>query len=100
MATNIIKLNKGSDFSSVIIWKDSSGNAVDLTGYTVAIYGADDYLAANMTASITNASAGEITLGLEWSESMGTRDNQHYFRVRITQGSYDVSTNLLYFEVT
>ena len=100
MVTNVIKLNKGSDFSSVIIWRDANGDAVDLTGYSVAIYDADDYIADNMTATITNAANGEITLGLQWSESMSTRENQHYFRIRLTQGAYDVSTNKLYFEVT
>lgn len=98
--SNVIKLNKGSDFSSVIIWRDASGDAVDLTGYTVSIYDADDYIADNMTANITDAANGEITLGLQWSENMKTSKNTHYFRIRLTQGAYDVSTNKLYFEVT
>lgn len=100
MANNIIKLNKGSDFLATIIWGDESGSAVDLSGYTIAVYDADDYIASNMSATITDAASGEITLSMQWSDDMRIGKDQHCFRLRLTQGTYDVSTNRLFFEVT
>ena len=95
---NIIKLNYGSDFLASFPWLDEHGNAVDLTGYSVAIYDADDYTQANMVATISDAPNGVISLSMEWDDDM-PQNKEARFRVRITQGTYDTSTSKLYFEV-
>ena len=95
---NIIKLNYGSDFLASFPWLDGNGNAVDLTGYSISVYDADDYTQANMTATISDASNGVITLSMEWNDNM-PQNKEARFRVRITLNDYDVSTNKLYFEV-
>lgn len=95
---DIIKLNYGSDFNVSFVWRDEIGNAVNLTGYSVAIYDADDYTQANMVSTISDAPNGVVTLSMEWMDAMPT-DKEARFRVRITNGNDDVSTNKLYFEV-
>ena len=64
-----IYIERGSDWELILKYKDSNGNALNLTGATVEaeLKETADLTSAVLlpiTASITNASGGEITLSL------------------------------------
>ncbi len=84
-------INRGSDLRARMTFADAAGAPVDLTGYTVAIYEPHPAIADHLSAQITDAAAGEVTLTMQWADAMPTGRIMH-FRVRVTAGGDDVST--------
>lgn len=84
-------INRGSDLRATMTFADAAGAPVDLTGYTVAIYEPHPAIADHLTAQITDAAAGKVTLTMQWADAMPTGRIMH-FRVRVTAGEDDVST--------
>ena len=72
-------IEQGATFSRVITWEDSEGTPINLTDYTAEAqvrrtYASDSELVA-MTATITDAGAGEITLGLTAEQTEALPEN-------------------------
>lgn len=84
-------INRGSDLRATMNFSDATGAPVDLTGYTVAIYEPHPAIADHLSAQIIDAAAGEVTLTTQWADAMPTGRIMH-FRVRVTAGEDDVST--------
>lgn len=84
-------INRGSDLRATMNFSDATGAPVDLTGYTVAIYEPHPAIADHLTAQITDAVAGEVTLAMQWADTMLSGRVMN-FRVRVTAGEDDVST--------
>jgi len=91
-------LNRGSDLNFSFNWKDSAGANVNLTGYTVSLRDVSASILPYLTVELTTAASGLITGRLEWNDTLASGRN-HYFRVKITSGANDYTTNLLWIEV-
>lgn len=83
-------INKGSDLEMRMIWTDDAG-PVNLTGYAVAIYDAHPKIAPHVTAEITDAAGGVVSVRMDWDESMPVGGIMH-FRVKLRSGTNDVTT--------
>lgn len=57
-----ITIEQGSTFTLNLTWKDSSGAAINITGYTARMQVRKSVDAASTTLSLTSG-AGDITLG-------------------------------------
>ena len=97
--SDTFEINKGSTLRRGITWPNGSGGAANLTGYTVDLTDVSSGLvAAGMTATFTNAAAGQIELLLtdEGSATLAL-GRVHTFRIRLTQPNGDaITTNLLW----
>ena len=56
-----ITINQGATFELTVTWKDSTGAAINLTGYTARMQVRETYSSASTVVSLTNGSG--ITLG-------------------------------------
>lgn len=111
-ANNVIDLivNQKSSFRAVLNLKNKNGTYVDLSSYVVASdykpeLSSSDSTKKPITAEITDASTGEITLSLTFAETaLMTQPKYVYdvvmtetatgFRTRIVEGSIKVSTGV------
>tara|TARA_B110000503_G_scaffold139083_1_gene226630 strand:- start:212 stop:559 length:348 start_codon:yes stop_codon:yes gene_type:complete len=60
--TYLITAEQGATFTRTIVWKDSAGVPVDLTGYTARMQVREDYFSTVAELTLTTAN-GKITLG-------------------------------------
>ena len=92
-----IPLNRGSDLTFQGSYRDSAGAALDLTGFTLAVYDAPAW-ATGMVLEWVDAATGTFRGTLQWSEAipLGRRTS---FRVRITSGTADYSTPQIWVNV-
>lgn len=56
-----ITINQGATFELTVTWKDSTGAAINLTGYSARMQVRETYSSASTIVSLTNGSG--ITLG-------------------------------------
>ena len=56
-----ITINQGATFELTVTWKDSTGAAINLTGYSARMQVRETYSSASTVVSLTNGSG--ITLG-------------------------------------
>ena len=88
------KINRGSDLTWQMNWPNSDGTNADLTGYSVLAFEPSTALAGYITATITDAATGEITVRFEWSDTFRTGQLMR-FRLQISLGEEQQSTNEL-----
>lgn len=84
-----ITLRKRSDWSQSIVLEDSSGSAVNLTGYTVncEFWNVDRTTKqVDVTVTVTNASTGSITLSLTDTQT-STLPELSYYDLKLTSGT-------------
>ena len=96
--TNTVKINRGSARSVKIIWPGSPTTPMDLPGWTVSVFEPHPALDGHLTLTITDAAAGEISGALDWQDDMPMRDEMT-FRAKIVNGSANMTTPLITFEV-
>lgn len=96
--TDTFLINAGSDLAVQFAWPDGNGGAADLTGFEIAAYDMHPSLAGALVLAIEDAAAGLISITLAWSEAI-PRGRVAHFRIRLTQGDADVTTNLLWISV-
>lgn len=77
-----IQSTSGSDLVLTVTLTDDGG-PVDLTGRTVLVFEASDQLINRVSASITNAATGVITVSIEGSNPLPVKT--YTFRVQINQ---------------
>ena len=95
MTTGIFEMNWGSDLQFDIPWPDGNGGVVDLTDWSVHVIDVTSDISELITASKSETPTdGTITVRLEWSVSLQKR-TPYDFRIQISRGGDDVSTNLL-----
>ena len=83
-----LTVDQGSTFSASIDITDTEDNVLVLTGYTVAgqirkTY--DSSTAVNFTASVSNASTGEVTISLTPAQTNALVAGRYVYDVEITQ---------------
>lgn len=87
MSDPVIDVTRYSDVSWPMIYRDESGDAIDLTGWSVAVAEATDSAAFVPAAAITDAVGGEITLAIPWDDDMPETILQ--VRLKLTMGALD-----------
>ena len=85
-----IFIDQGATFTTTVTVTDSSGSAVNLSGYSVAAQIRKTFLSASataFTASISNASSGEITISLSPTQTAALEAGRFVYDVLITDSS-------------
>ena len=82
-----IFIDQGATFTTTVTVSDANGDAVSLVGYSVAAQIRKSHLSSTstaFTASISNASAGEITISLTDSQTTSLESGRYVYDVLIT----------------
>jgi hypothetical protein len=79
-----IQSTSGSDLVLTVTLTDDGG-PVNLTGRSVAVFDTADQLLGRVSAAITNAAAGVITVSVEGSDPLPVKI--YTFRVQINQAN-------------
>jgi hypothetical protein len=89
-----LTVDQGSTFKATIDVTDSDGDALNLTGYTVAGQLRKNYnssTATNFTSSVTNASDGTIQISLSATQTNSLKAGRYVYDVEITSSGGDVT---------
>lgn len=91
-------VDQGSDYTLTLTVKDDSGNATDLTGYTVEAYfqkwtGATQVY--KFTPTVTDASAGKVQITLKGSVSDDIPSGRYSYDVVINHASNDITRRVI-----
>jgi len=62
-ANNNFIIDQGADWYTTVVYKDSSGTAINLTGYTAALQIRDTYADSTTALSLTSPSGGIVITG-------------------------------------
>ena len=89
-----ILANRGSDVIFSFNWKDSAGANVDLTGWSITTMDVSAAISTLLTVTITTPATGLISGRIEWDDSLKA-DMVYLFRIKLTLGAEDRSTNLI-----
>ena len=82
-----IFIDQGATFTTTVTVTDANGDAVNLSGYSVAAQIRKTFLsstASAFTASISNASSGEITISLSPTQTTALEAGRFVYDVLIT----------------
>ena len=82
-----IFIDQGATFTTTVTVTDSNGDAVNLSGYSVAAQIRKTFLSSTataFTASISNASSGEITISLTPTQTTALEAGRFVYDVLIT----------------
>ena len=82
-----IFIDQGAPFTTTVTVTDSNGDAVNLSGYSVAAQIRKTFLSSSataFTASISNASSGEITISLTDTQTTALEAGRFVYDVLIT----------------
>ena len=82
-----IFIDQGATFTTTVTVTDSNGDAVNLSGYSVAAQIRKTFLSSSataFTASISNASSGEITISLTDTQTTALEAGRFVYDVVIT----------------
>tara|TARA_R110002074_G_scaffold182358_1_gene347210 strand:- start:15 stop:332 length:318 start_codon:yes stop_codon:yes gene_type:complete len=91
----LFELNYGSDLVFKIPWPDGDGGVIDLTDWTVNVIDITEAISGLITATKDNdPTTGNVNVRLEWSPDLD-KHTPYDFRIQLTKGGDDVSTNLL-----
>jgi hypothetical protein len=85
-----IFIDQGATFTTTVTVTDSNGDAVNLSGYSVAAQIRKTFLSSSataFTASISNASSGEITISLTDTQTTALEAGRFVYDVLITDSS-------------
>ena len=85
-----LTIDQGSSFLAYVDVTDSSGNILVLTGYTVAGQIRKNYsssTAVNFSATVSDATAGTISLALTDTETNSMKPGRFVYDVEILSGS-------------
>ena len=89
-ATYNMTVQRSSDHSIQLVFKDSSSNAINLTGYTVAAQVWEETRTtkyADFTVTYTNRTAGTVDIALTDTQTATFTPNELKYDVLLTDGS-------------
>ena len=87
MSISNIFIDQGATFTTTVTVTDSNGDAVNLSGYSVAAQIRKTFLSSSataFTATISNASSGEITISLTDTQTTALEAGRYVYDVLIT----------------
>ena len=82
-----IFIDQGATFTTTVTVSDANGDAVNLSGYSVAAQIRKTFLSSSataFTATISNASSGEITISLSPTQTTALEAGRFVYDVLIT----------------
>ena len=82
-----ILIDQGATFTTTVTVTDANGDAVNLSGYSVAAQIRKTFLSSTataFTATISNASSGEITISLSPTQTTALEAGRFVYDVLIT----------------
>ena len=85
-----LTLEQGANFNTVLDLKDAAGNILNLAGYSAASQMRKSYYsntAISFTVSITDASAGQITMSMNSANTSSVTPGRFVYDVLITSGT-------------
>jgi hypothetical protein len=92
-----LTVDQGTDFTASVDVTDTDGDALNLTGFTVAGQVRRSYYsstATNLTCAVANATSGVITVSLSAAQSDAMKPGRYVYDVEITN-SGAVKTRVL-----
>ena len=96
-------VDQGSDYTLTLTVEDDSGNATDLTGYTVEAY-FQKWVGANkvykFTPTVTDAAAGKLQKNLLGSVSDDISPGRYNYDVVINNSTYDITRRVIQGQLT
>jgi len=98
-----ISVDQGADFSAEVVVDDSDGTLANLTDYTVAGQIRKTYSSStkvDFVCTVTDASAGEITIGLSNTQTNAMKAGRYVYDVEITKTSTGYKTRVIEGQVT
>lgn len=90
----MIVANRGSDIEFTFNWTTTAGENANLTGWAIGVMDVSAVIANFLTATITTAASGLITVRITWDDAFEV-ETEYYFRIQITSGADSESTNLI-----
>ena len=87
-----IFIDQGSDFSLTVDVQNALGNALDLTGYTIAAQMRKTYGSTNASATFTtshNGANGQVVMQLTDSVTQALDAGRYVYDLNITSGAGD-----------
>ena len=85
-----LTVEQGANFSTTIDVKDGTNTIINLTGYTVAAQMRKSYYsttANSFTTTITDASAGQITMTMTSANTSGLTPGRYVYDLLLTSGT-------------
>ena len=82
-----LTVDQGTDFTMSVDVTDTDGDALNLTGFTVACQVRRSYFsttAVNFTCAVSNATSGIITVSLSGTQSDAMKAGRYVYDVEIT----------------
>ena len=82
-----LTVDQGTDFTMSVDVTDTDGDALNLTGFTVAGQVRRSYfstIAVNFTCAVSNATSGIITVSLSGTQSDAMKAGRYVYDVEIT----------------
>ena len=82
-----LTVDQGTDFTMSVDVTDTDGDALNLTGFTVAGHVRRSYFsttAVNFTCAVSNATSGIITVSLSGTQSDAMKAGRYVYDVEIT----------------
>lgn len=93
MAVSVSNLvvDQSSDFSTTVLLQDSSGNPLDLTGYTAIgrikkYYGSNTFVTINVTI-MSPSTGGEIALSIDKNTTKHMDIGRYVYDIKITNNA-------------
>tara|TARA_Y100001937_G_scaffold38361_1_gene54559 strand:- start:299 stop:631 length:333 start_codon:yes stop_codon:yes gene_type:complete len=87
---NNIFIDQGTDFTMTVDVQNALGNALDLTGYTIAAQIRKTYGSSNVTAVFTtshNGANGQVTMSLPDATTTSIDSGRYVYDLMITSGA-------------
>jgi len=91
-------IDQGTDYSITVDCTDSAGEVLDLTGYTAAAQMRKTYGSSTISATFAtsiNASAGQVTLTLNDTQTTGLESGRYVYDLNITKTSTSETTRVV-----
>ncbi len=97
MTVPTVDIVRGSDHTIKMVWKDSLGDFLDFTGFTLTFFDYSPKLVGRVTGTISLPLEGTLTIKVEGSPPLPL--GFHSFRVLLTAGADTLSSKRIYFRV-
>ena len=84
-----VEMIRGSDKDFIIRLKDANEDPIDITGRVLTVFDVSRTLTGRVTAEITDAAAGEMSVHVEGTLPLPL--GLHSFRIQLTAGTASIA---------
>lgn len=97
MTVPTVDIVRGSDHNIKMVWKDSLGDFLDFTGFTLSFFDQSPGLTGRVTGTINLPLEGTLAIKIEGSPPLSL--GLHSFRVLLTAGADTIASKRIYVRV-